>query len=81
MIETIGINDHSECLPGEPCYAGRPAAEVPARDDRCTCSAAALELAELRGYLKGLATVAEYNRARLDELLGQAREAHAKEAR
>lgn len=45
----------------------------------CACGAAALELAELKGYLRGVSVVAEYNMRRLDELLGQARDAHAME--
>jgi hypothetical protein len=55
---------------------------IPEQPAACsTCCAAALELAELKGYLRGISVVAERNLARLDELLGQARDAHAKEER
>ena len=57
MTEQIGVNDHTRCRAGEPCYAGRPVAEVPARDDKCTCSAAALELEHLRGFLDALTII------------------------
>lgn len=35
MTATIANTDHSRCIPGEPCYAGRPVAEVPARKLIC----------------------------------------------
>jgi hypothetical protein len=82
MTAMIGINDHSKCRPGEQCYAGRPASEVPARDDRCTCSAAEmLEMAEMKGYFRGMSAIADFNVRRLHELSRAVREAHAKEAR
>lgn len=72
--------DYNGYIPSEPSAGTNGACSTPHVPDPCsTCCAAALELAELKGYLRGISIVAERNLARLSELTEQAREQHAKE--